>query len=236
MHCMDWIVKVCAYVMSTNSQSHTAQTGEVFLDIVSQCIPQHTLRGRRSVPWLTDGIFISCLYNPSLVADYKRLRNRVVSALRDAKKSYFLQLNSGDYKQFWKTIEFLSKHTQSVPTLHYDGSSAVSDLEKCEMLNSFFSSSFNYSVASIPECSCGMLSSVSCPDGLLCTEDDVLRLIGSLDVGKASGPDGISCFLPVFLICPFVLLCFLIFGKSPPFLSLISREGGREGWREGGST
>ena len=179
----------------------------------SQCIPQHTLRGRRSVPWLTDGIFISCLYNPSLVADYKRLRNRVVSALRDAKKSYFLQLNSGDYKQFWKTIEFLSKHTQSVPTLHYDGSSAVSDLEKCEMLNSFFSSSFNYSVASIPECSCGMLSSVSCPDGLLCTEDDVLRLIGSLDVGKASGPDGISCFLPVFLICPFVLLCFLIFGK-----------------------
>ena len=62
--------------------------------------------------------------NPSLVADYKRLRNRVVSALRDAKKSYFLQLNSGDYKQFWKTIEFLSKHTQSVPTLHYDGSSA----------------------------------------------------------------------------------------------------------------
>ena len=68
---------------------------------------------RRSVPWLTDGIFISCLYNPSLVADYKRLRNRVVSALHDAKKSYFLQLNSGDYKQFWKTIEFLSKHPPS---------------------------------------------------------------------------------------------------------------------------
>ena len=59
-----------------------------------------------------------------------------------------------------------------------NSASAVSDLEKCEMLNSFFSSSFNYSVASIPECSCGMLSSVSCPDGLLCTEDDVLRLIG----------------------------------------------------------
>ena len=37
-----------------------------------------------------------------------------------------------------------------------------------------------------------MPSPVSCPDDLLCTEDDVLGLIRSLDVGKASGPDGIS--------------------------------------------
>ena len=93
------------------------------------------------------------------MADYKRLWNRVVSALRDAKKCYFLQLNSGDYKQFWKTIKFLSKHTQSVPTLHYDGSSAVSDLEKCEMLNSFFSSTFNFPFLNVPVVCC-LLSAV----------------------------------------------------------------------------
>ena len=32
----------------------------------------------------------------------------------------------------------------------------------------------------------------SCPEQLLCTEEDVLFLLASLDVTKASGPEGIS--------------------------------------------
>ena len=31
-----------------------------------------------------------------------------------------------------------------------------------------------------------------CPDDLLCTEDEVLELLLSIDTSKASGPDGIS--------------------------------------------
>ena len=38
-------------------------------------------------------------------------------------------------------------------------------------------------------------SSLDCPPELLCTEDDILDLLRSLDVTKANGPDGISAVM-----------------------------------------
>ena len=90
------------------------------MDIMSVCIPQQTLKRKRNVPWLTNIIRYIRKRNtvfqatkrhakPALATKYKQLRNRVVKMLRNAKRSYFQQLNPRNKKQFWKAVKSLNK-------------------------------------------------------------------------------------------------------------------------------
>ena len=140
-----------------------------------QCIPKRAVSGKRTLPWLTKAIVqlirrrnalfrrasIAC--DDALLLKYRRLRNRIVDLLRDAKASYFRDLNMSDAKLFWKTVKFFSKSYKSIPPLRSDdGSTISSDLDKAEALNTFFCS------------------------------DELFTLIQSLDNNKANGPDSIS--------------------------------------------
>jgi len=69
--------------------------------------------------------------------------------------------------------------------------SASTDSAKATLLNDFFSSCFNTAVPPLVKLSDEHPSSY-CPDDFLCTEDEVAALIRSLDISKATGPDGIS--------------------------------------------
>ena len=59
------------------------------------------------------------------------------------------------------------------------------------MLNNFFADCFN---TKLPPLSAMDMDSGSheCPENLLCTEQEVLVLLKSIDTSKASGPDKIS--------------------------------------------
>ncbi len=57
------------------------------------------------------------------------------------------------------------------------------------MLNSFFYSCFNQLHPPIDEC---FPPYYSCPDDILCSEQEVCDFLVGLDVTKASGQDGIS--------------------------------------------
>ena len=69
--------------------------------------------------------------------------------------------------------------------------SASTDSAKATLLNDFFSSFFNTAVPPLAKVSDEHPPSY-CPDDVLCIEDEVVALIRSLYISKATGPDGIS--------------------------------------------
>ena len=61
------------------------------------------------------------------------------------------------------------------------------------MLNSFFVTCFNSSQSPLTQADSNSLNpDCACPEGILCTEEQVFDLLHTLDVSKANGPDGIS--------------------------------------------
>ena len=78
-------------------------------------------------------------------AEYKRHRNRLVTQLRLAKKSYFLKINADSTKSFWKACRSLYKQSGAgVPVLSApDGTTVNSNLDKAVLLNTHFAKCFN---------------------------------------------------------------------------------------------
>ena len=176
-----------------------------FMEIMNECIPQRLLPNRHNLPWLSKSLVQlmrrrNMLYGQakrsgkrSDVEKYKHIRNRVVIQLRNAKSSYFKNLNrKGSSKKFWSAVKYLNKKHNSIPVLNHGSMTANTNEEKAEMLNSFFSTCFN---PTFPPLSPSNVPTASTRDDsidLLCTEEDVYGLLSSLDTSKASGPDGIS--------------------------------------------
>ena len=125
---------------------------------------------------------------------FRKLRNKVVKLMRSAKSSYFQRLNPKDKKQFWKAIKYLNKQQSSIPTLHYQDTAAESNSEKANLLNEFFSACFSRDIPPLSPADTNYHNAHydSCPEDLLCTTDEVLFLIETLDSSNANGPDGIS--------------------------------------------
>ena len=74
--------------------------------------------------------------------------------------------------------------------LHLDVTVAHSDLDKANLLNSFFCFCFNMSHPAIHPLITPALS--VCPEDILCSESEEFDLLATLVVSKASGQDGIS--------------------------------------------
>ena len=86
----------------------------------------------------------------------------------------------------------------SIPTLSYEGRTAISSKDKASIINDYFSTCFNTMVspledkADLSDCISSMdLDADKCPSDLVCTEE-VYELLVKLDVIKANGADGIS--------------------------------------------
>ena len=122
---------------------------------------------------------------------YRKLRNQVVTKLREAKNDFFYKLKPSS-KDFWKAIKCLNRDTSSIPTLHKNGTTANSNLEKATLLGQCFSQHFNLSEPPLTSDDLPETDPLLCPSYLLCTEEEVLLLLGSLDVSKSNGRDGIS--------------------------------------------
>ena len=129
--------------------------------------------------------------NPTHFAKYKKIRNNVTTMLRSAKQSYFNSLTSANSKQFWKTVKLVNKQQETIPVLSQDNINAITDKEKSNMLNSYFSKCWNHSEPPLTDLLEGNYEE-TCPDHLFCTTQEIVQLIKGLDVSKANGPDGIS--------------------------------------------
>ena len=113
--------------------------------------------------------------------------------LRNGKKLFFQNLNPHNNKQFWKAMKYLHKQTSSIPNLSYNNAVSSMDQEKANMLNDYFSKCFNRLQPPLQTTDClNYPLADDCPDEILCTESEVTALLVTLDIAKASGPDGIS--------------------------------------------
>ena len=206
---------------------------KAFLDIMDTCIPKSMLPDRRSVPWMTKEIVQAIrrrnyFYRKAKHSNsgnyhskYKNLRSRVITMLRQSKHNFFKNLNPISNKAFWKAVRCLNKKTSSIPTLTTSASTATTDREKAELLNAHFSSCFNNSLPPIAADYASTPISSEFPEGLRCTEDEVRKLLSTIDPSKASGPDCISARMlksTAMSIAPAVTQLFsisLTLGKLP---------------------
>ena len=202
-----------------------------FLHIMEECIPKATLPRRRNRPWLTKRL-IQAIRRRNLLhkrakatgnySKYRSYRNKVVGWMRQAKKDYFKKLNPKSPKQFWKLCKLMNSTNSTIPILVQGNTTAQTNEQKAEMLNSFFASCFN---KSHPPVKSTDFHTTTLPDTfpseLLCSEDEVLDLLASLDTSKSSGPDEISARmlkLTAFSIAPAVTALFnlsLRLGRVP---------------------
>ena len=77
---------------------------------------------------------------------FKKLRNKVVAKLRHNKKAFFARIQPHSQKEFWKLFKFLNPKGNTMPTLVTATTTATSNLDKANLLNSTFMKNFNYSV------------------------------------------------------------------------------------------
>ncbi len=173
-----------------------------FLDIMHRCIPSALLPNRRNLPWLSkkiiqlmrkrNSLFRRSKKCPSFTPKYKKVRNAVTKALRDAKRNFFYTLRPSQ-KDFWKAINSLNRGRTSIPTLiSSDGTPASSPASKAALLNHRFSKNFNSSTPPITSGDILPQPPFPCPDELLCSVERTFELICSLDANKAMGLDKIS--------------------------------------------
>ena len=173
---------------------------------MEECIPKRRLPNRKNLPWLNRKLVTSMkkrnlLYRRAKrtgdYIKYKIARNKLVNDMRKAKSTYFKKLNPKNPKEFWRAVKFLNKKQSSIPTLSKDSCEATTGPEKANLLNTYFSECFNHSVQPLSNEDVDIpLQLISDPNNfpheLECNEENVCELLGSLDINKSNGPDGIS--------------------------------------------
>ena len=99
-----------------------------------------------------------------------------------------MRIEHSTTKNFWKVEKFLTKKNSSIPTLKNGERVVENDLDKATLLNSYLS------VSPLTDDDIAMFDSTNpllCREEFLCTEDEVIEMLLSLDTKKANGQDGI---------------------------------------------
>jgi len=135
-----------------------------------------------------------------LVSKIQSRSNCVVSKLRSAKRAFFKNLckTNCDTKKFWSTLRSLKPKSSDCPSaLSYGSTTAITKQSKADILNQFFTSSFNPSVVQHsygPSPTPGPL-----PDHLEIIPGKVATLLKKIKPHSASGPHSISAWMLRFL-------------------------------------
>ncbi|MEW8545280.1 MAG: reverse transcriptase family protein, partial [Candidatus Thiodiazotropha sp.] len=200
-------------VTNTNIDDNVKFITESIADAGEQSIPNKIVTIRpNDHPWITSSIRkhirkrkriyrkYKCTSNDYYWNKFKKLRNSVVSEIRNSKKAYFdklehiLNSENVNSKLFWKTSkQVLSIHRCStkIPTLLSCGEIAESDIQKANMLNDYFSSQtvVNDANKMCPQHTFVQSSTLS---SINITTQEVKDILDNLDVTKACGPNHLS--------------------------------------------
>ena len=187
----------------------------IFLDKVNKHVPSKVVsRLKRKQPWITADLEKVIREKHQAFRRFKRspspdsravfvsLRNRVTKLIRKAQRTYTESLHRSArlshspaaVQRFWQCMKLITGRTKDnlVPDLlSTDGRSASSDLEKANVLNSFFASQTllpgrDKDVPSLPPA-----PDDACFAELSTTPASVYKALSTLKVGKAPGNDGI---------------------------------------------
>ena len=124
---------------------------------------------------------------------YARARNQAKTVVRQAMKLHEKQIatNARDNpKAFWSYINSKSKTSTRIPDLAKNGSTATTDQDKANVLNTFFTSVFTdealYYIAALP-----LQNFRSTLDTISFTPTTIEHFLAKLEPDKAAGPDEI---------------------------------------------
>ena len=185
-----------------------------FISLCKSCIPRKRVLIRPSdKPWFTSELRLNIrirdrLRRKALKSNnardkdcYKKQRNKVNNMKKYAKETYMnnyedmiLNQNCGS-KTFWQLMGRLvdkQPKTSTLPPLHNsDDVYAFTDDEKTNILNDYFCSisSLDDSNIELPDFNIRTESSLS---NIIINTSEVIDVLSSLKLNKASGPDGIS--------------------------------------------
>ena len=181
--------------------------------IANECIPNRYVRVYPSEPpWITSFLksqirkrkraYRKAKRTNSLShwSSFKRLRNKVVSMIRDSKKLYYdkvadkLKAETLTAKDWWSTLKtVISPNSKSsIPALESNDIIYTNDRDKANVLNNFFQSQtiLDEQNAVLPEfctnATAAMLTNI------VLTPLEVESVLKTLTIGKATGPNGIS--------------------------------------------
>ena len=105
----------------------------------------------------------------------------------------------GGSKKFWKAVKHIKNSSNhAIPALRVKSTVASSNVEKATLLNLTLATNFNHSVHPLSPSNIHIIqANPSSPisDEVLCVENDIFCLLNTIDVTKASGPDGISGYM-----------------------------------------
>lgn len=131
--------------------------------------------------------------------NYRQARNEYQYALDVAENHYKSSLTNSlsgnkNSKSWWRTVKnILGKGSfRSYPPMKYNNSWITDCKEKADTFNHLFLSNCDVdtSSATLPDCS--SIDEIPTLESITATEQEVLDLLLSLDVSKATGPDGIG--------------------------------------------
>ncbi|CAB3994906.1 Hypothetical predicted protein [Paramuricea clavata] len=176
-------------------------------------LPMKTKRVKRveHPDWITQDI-LNCMRqhdrhkSAKNFAEYKILRNKCVSLVREVKKTYYqscIRNCKGDSTKLWKYInELVPNNSKSAPTAIKDGETTLTDAKDlCESFNNYFSTVvYKYLPTSNLDPDLEQLNdfvSSKITDDILLTIppltcDEVLQSLNQLDPHRATGLDGLS--------------------------------------------
>ena len=183
----------------------------LFFQAVERNIQKKLIKRRRDVPWLNSELK-KLLHKKRRLwkkakfsgdqakwAKYKKFSNLVKDNLKKAYFAYVKDLAASlntNPKRFWSFVKSCTKKQSTPGCIVYDGARALTPEDKANVFNQFFCSVFNKRIdnlSSIPRCD---YSTVSLPvhliNDLICTPSEVAKVLKSLNVNKACGPDGVS--------------------------------------------
>ena len=174
-----------------------------FLDIMGACISRARLPDKINPPWSTKHILQlirkrNLLYKKakgnkscSFFIKFKRMRSKICTLLCSSKRWYYQNLKSKNSKAFWKVVA-LKKNKRAIPTLMCGGKVISDEKEKADVLNNQLIKNFNLAFPPL----CDLIYDTIPPDfvldGFECSEDEVFKLLATIDISKANGPDDIS--------------------------------------------
>ena len=194
----------CSYLMETVDDVWDAWK-ILFFQAVERNVPSKQLKPQRNAPWLNAELLklirkkrrlwkqAKSSGDPAKWVKYKRLSNSVKDHLNKAYWNYVNELTASlktNPKKFWSFVKARTGKRSVASCIEYEGKRAYSPLDKANPFNSFFQSVFIVDSEASDFQNLSQLTDHVIGD-LSCSADEVAKLLQSIDVNKASGPDNI---------------------------------------------
>ncbi len=189
-------------VHASSVDAAAAHLSRTLLNVMRNCVPNKTVCIRKFAAWMTKEIAalirrknaafkrFRSMPSPSTRATFRRLHYSVRAKVKLAKQQFIVNSfeKASNLSQFWEVFRRLSGSNNTLPSLsRADGSFAVSDFDKAQLLASSFAENFNSHDSLAP----AFAAASEIQPEWLCTPFYVQHSLDSLRWNCASGLDGL---------------------------------------------